>query len=227
MLVPFGEDSRDLARDDDDEVEEFVATVLDGKGLLPLLLSPSLFLGDNDRRGELVPEDEADDLTDALKPFCCTGAATTDGVDELELKLVAFAFTFAFAATFRFEGARVGLESWLLGWDSDGSRRKAVTGLGSDLSGLRGEESCCRCLCCCRCCCCGSCCCFSWSFCQLLALPALWPLAVTLTRDLVGEGSLDEIGENAGDVDSVAVGEAMLAVLVSAAVVSEVEESSF
>lgn len=104
-LVPFGDESRDLARDNEDEVEEFVATVFDGKGLLPLLLSPSLFLGDNDRRGELVPEEEADDLTDAFKLFCRTGAATTDGLDRLELKLAAFAFTFTL------DGARVGLGS--------------------------------------------------------------------------------------------------------------------
>ena len=41
----------------------------------------------------------------------------------------------------------------------------------------------------------------------------------------MGEGSLDETGEMAEGVDGVAFGETMLAVLVSAAVVVEVEES--
>lgn len=48
---------------------------------------------------------------------------------------------------------------------------------------------------------------------------------MALARDLVGEESLDGIGVKADDVDGVALGETRLVVLVSAAVVAEVEES--
>ena len=89
-LAPLGEESRDFGREDDDEAEEFVTALFEDTGLLLLLLSLRL-LGDSDRRGELAPEDVADDLADETSTFCCNGA-TTEGADELALKLAAFVF---------------------------------------------------------------------------------------------------------------------------------------
>ena len=106
LLTPFGEECRDLTRAATDEAEEDVAVELAGRGLfVPSLSPPSL--GESDRRGELVPEDVADDLRDGASFFCWIGGATAEGVDELELKLAAFAFV----ATAARDEAREGLGS--------------------------------------------------------------------------------------------------------------------
>ena len=106
LLVPFGEDSRDFAREEDDEAEEIVSIVFESKDLLAPSVSP-LLRGESERKGELAPEDVADDLVDGASFLCWSGAATAEGVDELELKLAAFAFV----ATAAHEGARDGLGS--------------------------------------------------------------------------------------------------------------------